>query len=98
MATTTNPLLSQNQTVYVVTSKNNELKSNGATFFQAVVSAITWNNSSNQYHYELTPISGAKPIWMSENKFQTAVLGDYMSTNQNNARTAFRALVDSLFP
>ena len=100
MATTTNPQLTLNTTVYAVVRGNKELGHghNGATFIQAVIVKITWNDSDNQYHYELAPVGSSDNFWMSENKYNNASVGEYLGTNQNNARTAFRNLVNSYFP
>lgn len=97
MATIANPLLALDVTVYAVRSGNSELaRRPGATFFKATVQEITWNDFDNTYHYRL--VGASQEFWIAEAKLNTAVVGEYFSTNQNNARAAFRALVDLTYP
>jgi hypothetical protein len=97
MATTANPQLTLGTNVFVVALGNGEIERHkGAVFFRAVVEEITWGDTENQYRYRL--VGAKRTVWMPETKLNIGTVGEYFSTNQNNARAAFRTLSDSQYP
>lgn len=96
MATTANPLLQPGDVVFIVVRGDGEIPNqDGATMIQGTVQQTTWDEVALKYKYLI--VWGSKSRWISEALYNISS-GETITKTYNTARTAFRALVDTVNP